>query len=91
MKQLLKYLFIILLFIFSIYYTDKSVDILKLNDPIMKEIKNNLNKYRIESIDAIIDNDIIIPGKEGQEVDIKKTYDAMRKNNKKNEKLKKKK
>ena len=48
MKQLLKYLFIILLFIFSIYYTDKSVDILKLNDPIMKEIKNNLNKYRIE-------------------------------------------
>ena len=87
MKQLLKYLFIILLFIFSIYYTDKSVDILKLNDPIMKEIKNNLNKYKIESIDAIIDNNIIIPGKEGQEVDVKKTYDAMRKYGSYNENL----
>lgn len=87
MKQLLKYLFIILLFIFSIYYTDKSVNILKLNDPIMKEIKNNLNKYKIESIDAIIDNNIIIPGKEGQEVDVKKTYDAMRKYGSYNENL----
>ena len=45
----------------------------------MKEIKNNLNKYKIESIDATINNNIIIPGKEGQEVDVKKTYDAMRK------------
>lgn len=87
MKQLLKYLFIILLFIFSIYYTDKSVNILKLNDPIMKEIKNNLNKYKIESIDAIIDNNIIIPGKEGQEVDVKKTYDAMREYGSYNENL----
>ena len=48
MKQLLKYFFIILLFIFSIYYTDKSVDILKLNDPIMKEIKNNLLSVNYE-------------------------------------------
>lgn len=87
MKQLLKYFFIILLFIFSIYYTDKSVDILKLNDPIMKEIKNNLNKYKIESIDATINNNIIIPGKEGQEVDVKKTYDAMRKYGSYNENL----
>lgn len=87
MKQLLKYFFIILLFIFSIYYTDKSVDILKLNDPIMKEIKNNLNKYKIESINATINNNIIIPGKEGQEVDVKKTYDAMRKYGSYNENL----
>ena len=75
------------MFIFSIYYTDKSVDILKLNDPIMKEIKNNLNKYKIESIDATINNNIIIPGKEGQEVDVKKTYDAMRKYGSYNENL----
>ena len=87
MKQLLKYFFIILLFIFSIYYTDKSVDILKLNDPIMKEIKNNLNKYKIESINATINNNIIIPGKEGQEVDVKKTYDAMREYGSYNENL----
>ena len=85
--KIIKYLLITLFFIFSIYYTEKSMDILKLNDPIMKEIKNNLNKYKIEPVNAIIKNNTIIPGKKGKEIDIKETYSNMRKYGSYNETL----
>ena len=85
--KIIKYLLITLFFIFSIYYTEKSMDILKLNDPIMKEIKNNLNKYKIEPVNAIIKNNTIIPGKKGKEIDIKKSYSNMRKYGSYNETL----
>lgn len=85
--KIIKYLLITLFFIFSIYYTEKSMDILKLNDPIMKEIKNNLNKYKIEPVNAIIKNNTIIPGKKGKEIDVKETYSNMRKYGSYNETL----
>ena len=85
--KIIKYLLITLFFIFSIYYTEKSMDILKLNDPIMKEIKNNLNKYKIEPVNATIKNNTIIPGKKGKEIDIKETYSNMRKYGSYNETL----
>ena len=85
--KIIKYLLITLFFIFSIYYTEKSMDILKLNDPIMKEIKNNLKKYKIEPVNAIIKNNTIIPGKKGKEIDIKKSYSNMRKYGSYNETL----
>lgn len=79
MKKTIKYMTIILLFLFSIYYTDKTMDILKTKDPLMLEIKNNSSKYKVEPVNAIINDNTIIPGKNGQEVDIEKTYNQMRK------------
>lgn len=79
MKKLMNYIFIIIIFIFSLYYTEKSMDILKLKDPIMNEIKNNLDKYKVEPVNAVIKDNTITPGKNGQEVDIEKTYSRMRK------------
>ncbi len=79
MKKITKYLVIIFIFIFSIYYTDKSMDILKLKDPIMEKVKDNLDKYKVEPVNAFIDDNIISLGKKGQEVDIEKTYNEMRK------------
>lgn len=78
MNKINKYIFVIIIFIFSLYYTHKSMDILKLKDPLMKEIKNNTEKYNIEPVNAIIKGNIITPGKNGQEVDIEKTYEKMR-------------
>ena len=60
MNKINKYIFIIIIFIFSLYYTHKSMDILKLKDPLMKEIKNNTEKYNIEPVNAIIKGNIII-------------------------------
>ena len=77
MKKLIKYLTLILFFLISIYYTEQSMSTLRLNDPILNEIKNNLDKYKIQPVNAIIEDNNITPGKNGQEVDIKKTYKEM--------------
>lgn len=79
MKKIIKYLIVILFFMISIYYTEHSMNILNQNDPIIAEIKNNLDKYKVEPINGKINNNIIIPGKKGQEVDIEKTYKEMKK------------
>lgn len=73
---------IIILIIFSIismYYTNICLNILKENDPIMKQIKLNINKYKVIGEDAKIIGNKIIPGKYGMEIDLNKTYSKMKK------------
>lgn len=77
MKKLSKYIFLFIFLIICFYYTEKSM--INSNDPLIKEIKNNLNKYKVEPVNAIIKDNTIIPGKYGQEVDIEKTYNEMKK------------
>lgn len=69
---------IILLMIFSFYYTNKIIDFLKESDPIMKDIKKTENKYKINSKDAVINDNTIIPGKVGKNIDYKKSYSKMK-------------
>ena len=45
MKLKFKIIITILLFIFSFYYTDKCVNILKQKDPLMKAIIKSSNEY----------------------------------------------
>lgn len=78
LKNITKYLGVIVLVLFSFYYTDKSVDIVKRNDPVMKEIIYNSDNFKIESIDAITTGDTIIPGMNGIEVDIDESYKRMK-------------
>jgi len=66
---------------FSFYYTDKAVDIVKRNDPIMKNILENKDNYTITSVSADIDDDEIIPGLNGLEVNVNKSYQNMKKYN----------
>ena len=65
--------------IFSFYYTNKMIDFLKEQDPIMKEIRKTDDKYKIDSVDALIIGDSIVPGKVGKEIDYKKSYNQMKK------------
>lgn len=74
----MKKLLIILLLLFSFFYTNKSISIIRNQDPLMKEIINNKSKFEIKSVNAIIKNDTIIPGKKGKEVDLEKTYTKMK-------------
>ncbi len=81
---------IIILIIFSIismYYTNICLNILKDNDPIMKQIKLNINKYKVIGEDAKIIGNSIIPGKYGKEIDLNKTYSKMKKYGNYNETL----
>lgn len=77
-KNMTKYLGVIVLVLFSFYYTDRAVDIIKRNDPVMKEIITNSNNFKIESVNAAIDGDTIIPGMNGVEVNIDESYKRMK-------------
>jgi len=68
-----------LLLLFSFYYTNKSIDIIRETDPIMKQIKKTSSKYKLEAKNATIEDNKIIPGLKGKEIDYKKSYKKMKK------------
>ena len=72
---------------FSFYYTEKVVDFVSMQDPIMKEILKNKDNFEIDAIDAYIDDDNIIPGVNGTVVDSKESFKKMKKYGKYNESL----
>lgn len=64
---------------FSFYYTDSAVDIVKRNDPIMKEIIKVSKEYEQSSTDAVLKENSIVPGISGVKVDIDRSYEKMKK------------
>lgn len=85
MKNITKLFTVFIFLLISIFYTNKSIDILKENDPIMKKIKETKEKYTISPIDAIIDNNEITSGTYGKEIDYLKSYNKMKRYGKYNE------
>lgn len=73
--------------IFSFYYTNKMIDIVKEQDPIMKDIKKTSDKYKVDSVDALVVGNSIIPGKAGKEIDYKKSFSNMKQYGNYNESL----
>lgn len=86
-KKVFHALSIIALLIFSLYYTNKSIDIIREQDDIMKSIHKNASSYKVESENAEIIGNKIIPGKKGKEVDLEKSYIKMKKYGTYNESL----
>ncbi len=80
-KNISRYLGVFVLLLFSFYYTDKAVEIVKRNDPVMKSILEVEEKYKVSSVSAIIDGDTIVPGLNGVEVDVDESYKKMKKVN----------
>lgn len=87
MKNIKKLLYLFIFLLISMYYTNKSIDILKNVDPIMKQIKKNTDKYKVDPIDAVIDDKYISSGVYGKEVDYKESYSKMKQYGKYNEAL----
>ena len=54
MKNAFKILGICILTCFSFYYTDKIIYISKSKDPIMKEIINTKDEYKVAAVNAVI-------------------------------------
>jgi len=65
---------------FSFFVTEKTATVVSDMDEIMIEIKNKKDDYKTDSIDAIIDNNTIIPGVNKREVNINKSYKVMKSN-----------
>jgi len=78
LKNISQYLGVIILVLFSFYYTDKAVEIIRRNDPVMKEILTNQDNFKLESVNAIIKGDTIIPGMNGIEINIDESYKRMK-------------
>lgn len=78
MKKLKQPLIAIILILFSFYYTNKAVEIVREADPIMKEIRSTTEKYKVESKNAQIIGNKIIPGKNGKEIDYEESYNKMK-------------
>lgn len=65
---------------FAFFCTDKMIDVSIEQDKLMIDIKDNMQSLNVNSIDAKLDGDYIIPGKIGKEVNIKASYSKMKKN-----------
>ena len=87
MYKYYKIILIVLLTIFSFYYTNKTIDFIREADPIMKEIKHNRYKFDKKSINASVGDFYMIPGINGVLVDTKKSYSKMKRYGKYNENL----
>ena len=75
------------MFALSLIYLNKTTNILKDKDPIMQNIVHNANNYKIESVNAKINEDTIIPGTNGCVIDINKSYAKMKKINEYTDKM----
>lgn len=87
MKKIFQVIGLISLICFSFFITDKTAKVASNMDDIMVDIKANYKKYNSKSIDATIENNTIIPGKYGKEVNINKSYKNMKQNGYYNENL----
>ena len=61
----------------SFYFTDKVMVYINNKNPIMQEIVLNKDKYKVEAVNAIIEDNTIIPGVNGKEVDVNKSFNKM--------------
>lgn len=77
MKKFFEIIGFISLVLFSFFYTDKIKSVIKDNDDLLKTIKGI--DFRIEPIDAVINDQSIIPGLSGREIDVDLSYQKMKK------------
>lgn len=78
MKNTYKYIGILVIMVFSFYYTEKIALMVQNNNPIMKQINEIKQDSQVSSVNAIIDGDKIIPGKNGLTVNSSKSYGVMK-------------
>ncbi len=86
-NKIFKIIIVLLLGIFSFYYTDKVIDFIRETDPIMKKIKKESNNYKVSATNAKIKGNKITPGINGKEVDYKSSYSKMKRYGTYNESL----
>lgn len=87
MKKYFQIIGILTLACFSFIFTEKTSVILRDNDKLMKTIKEKQDEYKIESVNASVVDDYIIPGINGKQVNNNKSYNNMKRLGEFNENL----
>lgn len=87
MKKIFEGIGILSLVCISFLYTEKTVNVVKEYDEIMIAIKNENENYKVESKDATIIADTIVPGIKGKEVNVSSSYNKMKRYGKFNSNL----
>ncbi|MBR3162450.1 MAG: hypothetical protein IKF19_06955 [Bacilli bacterium] len=78
MKKIVKFIGLLILILFSFFYTDKVTHVIRENDSLMTEIVKTKSKYKVTPTEGIINNNTIIPGINGRSINIDKSYKKMR-------------
>ena len=78
MKDIIKYISILILIAFSFYYTDKISTLIIYNSELMKEIVNHKSHEEVKAISALINGQYIIPGINGLKVNELDSYYQMK-------------
>jgi hypothetical protein len=76
-KNIIKLTGMVALIVFSFFYTDKVVTVVRDADPLMNELEKVSDVYNIEAINGKIDKKTIIPGMNGRKINIEKSYKKM--------------
>lgn len=87
LKRIFEIIGFISLVCFSFFYTNEISNVIKENDDLLIQIKDNENLYNVKAIDAVILDDTIIPGVSGKKISVDKSYNNMKKYNTFNENL----
>lgn len=87
MNNIYKILGILLLGLFSFFYTKKVIEFIRESDPIMRKIKESSSEFRIDPVNAKVKKNKIIPGISGKEIDYDSSYKKMKKYGTYNESL----
>ncbi len=87
MKKTIEYIVIVIFFGISLFYTNKISEMIKNKDPIMKSILSNTSNHKIDSVNALVVDNMITPGLNGCDIDVNKSYKNMKKINEYQEKL----
>ncbi|CCY89238.1 sporulation protein polysaccharide deacetylase family [Mycoplasma sp. CAG:956] len=78
MKKYKKYILFSLLVLLSFYTTNKTANLVRNQDPILKEIRNISLEKKEDFVNAVIQDDYIIPGMYGSVVDELKSLSKMK-------------
>ena len=78
MKNIIKTISLLSLVCFSFFYTDKVINIINKKDPLMIKIENIKEKYEVKPVNAILNEDTIVPGISGRQIDVLKSYEEMK-------------
>lgn len=78
MKNIIKLTGLIVLIVFSFFYTDRVVNVIRESDPLMVEIDQVKEMYGVGATDGIVDGNTIIPGLNGRSVNVDASYKKMR-------------
>jgi len=78
MKNILKYIGISSILLFSFYYTEKMSNIVINNSSLVMQINENIDDYNVLAVSAEINGDYITPGLNGSKVNVLKSYNNMK-------------